>query len=456
MIKKKILPSSYKDPSGFVFKQEGSYFRQINFSYKENYDFLLKSGLYKKLTEEKLLIPHKEVKMVGEKGYYKIIRPETIPFVSYPYEWCFSAYKEAALKTLEIQKIAMDYGMSLKDASSYNMAFYKGGFVLLDTLSFEKADFKKPWIAYRQYLQHFLSPLLLMSKKDERLVVLMRYFVNGIPLDLTDKLLPTFSKTNISLIGHLKSYKFSNKTYTERGIKIGNFGERQFRAIIENLYGLVASLAIPDKKSEWSDYYRETNYSKKSSDYKLNFVNREIKRLNPQTIWDFGANSGNYSSDGTGNISNIMQFDNDIQAVEKAFNEAKKKNLSNTQALYMDLFNPSPPLGWMSRERMSLIERGPADLVLALALIHHLAVGNNINFFQMADFFSKTGKNLIIEFIPKDDSNFQKIMGVREDVFKNYTQDNFEAAFLKYYHLVEKSKITGSKRWLYVYKRKNI
>ena len=183
-----ILKSSFRDPSGFLFYRDGELYRQINASYKEDYDRFVRSGLYEKLVSGKLLVTHEEINISAEKPetVYKIIKPEKIPFISYPFEWSFSQLKEAALLTLEIEKIALNYGMTLKDANAYNIQFLRGRPIFIDTLSFEKYEEGKPWIAYHQFCKHFLSPISLMKYTDIRLGQLNRIFIDGIPLDLTD------------------------------------------------------------------------------------------------------------------------------------------------------------------------------------------------------------------------------------------------------------------------------
>jgi len=187
-----IVASSFRDPSGFVFWQDGAIYRQINTIYKEDYDRLMTSGLHKALVEEGLIVSHEEVALqsAAPQVAYKVIRPDQVPFISYPYEWSFSQLKGAALATLRIQRKALDFGMSLKDCSAYNMQFMKGKPVFIDTLSFEKYQEGSPWVAYRQFCQHFLAPLALMSHRDSRLGQLLRIHLDGVPLDLASKLLP--------------------------------------------------------------------------------------------------------------------------------------------------------------------------------------------------------------------------------------------------------------------------
>jgi len=183
------LGASFRDPSGFLFSRQGVLYRQVNQIYAEHCDRLMSSDLYARLIKAGLLIPHEEVNVEPEEPSlaYKVIKPEPVRFISYPYEWSFSQLKDAALATLAIQMRALESGMVLKDASAYNIQFHHGKPMLIDTLSFEIYHEGDPWVAYRQFCQHFLAPLSLMANKDVRLGQLMRIYIDGIPLDLASR-----------------------------------------------------------------------------------------------------------------------------------------------------------------------------------------------------------------------------------------------------------------------------
>ena len=163
------VAGSFRDPSGFVFERGGVLYRQVNRGYQADYDRLMSSGLYARLVADGLLVEHQEEEWRGgAPGAYKLIRPERVPFISYPYEWCFSQLQDAALATLRIQKTALDFGMTLKDSSAYNLQYVGGRWTLIDTLSFETYQEGAPWAAYGQYCRHFLAPLTLMATRKGR------------------------------------------------------------------------------------------------------------------------------------------------------------------------------------------------------------------------------------------------------------------------------------------------
>ncbi|MFA7685466.1 MAG: SAM-dependent methyltransferase [Candidatus Gracilibacteria bacterium] len=460
-INKSKISGSFRDPSGFLFFDNGKIFRQINKYYEKNYELLMSSGLYGRLVKEGLLVEHKEIEanqfseLSSDDQRHKIIQPEYISFISYPYEWCFGELKDAALTTLQLQKIALEYGMSLKDASAYNIQFKEGKPLLIDTLSFERYDEGKPWVAYKQFCQHFLAPLALMKYRDLRMNQLLKAFIDGIPLDLTSKLLPKRTHFKFSLLTHIHLHAKSQEKYSYKAIKIERkISKFQMLALIDNLESFIGNLSLKKTKTEWGDYYEDTNYSKEAASNKEQLIGNFIDKAAPKKVWDMGANTGVFSRIAAKKGISTISFDIDSLAVEKNYFEMKKENEKNILPLILDATNPSPAIGWENEERDSLMGRGPADLVMALALIHHLAISNNTPLIKIANFFAKISQNLIIEFVPKVDSNTQRLLKTREDIFPNYDEKHFEEDFSNFFDIIEKQQIAGSARTLYLMKKK--
>ena len=450
------LAASFRDPNGFIFKRDGVLYRQINRSYSAEYSLLMESGLYAKLTKAGLLIPHEEVNVIPAEPAeaFKVILPEYIPFISYPYEWSFGLLKEAALTTLSIQKRALKVGMTLKDASAYNMQFVRGKAVLIDSLSFDIYQEGEPWVAYRQFCQHFLAPLALMAHMDVRLSQLLRVYIDGIPLDLASRLLPFASRLNFGLLTHLHLHarlqKDSANPSDQRKSNTGRMTKQGMLGLIENLEATMKKLSWKPAGTEWGDYYQNTNYSDKAFQHKQNLVSTWISHVKPKLLWDLGANDGTFSRLASDQGIHTISFDIDPAAVEQNYRKAKEKKEQNIVPLILDLTNPSPAIGWHNRERESFVERAPADLVLALALIHHLAISNNVPLPQLADFFADAGKWLVIEFVPKSDSQVQKLLTSRKDIFPSYTRESFEDAFAERFTIHEKIAVEESERFLYL------
>lgn len=455
-----ILGASFRDPSGFLFTEGGTLFRQVNHVYAENYDHLMESGLYAKLVKAGLLIQHQEVEQApGEKeAAYKILQPELVPFISYPYEWSFGQYKDAALATLSIQKRALKAGMSLKDASAYNIQFLHGKPILIDTLSFEVYQAGQPWVAYKQFCQHFLAPLALMALKDVRLSQLMRVYIDGIPLDLASKLLPFGSRLQFGLLTHIHVHAGAQKRFADAevdGVKSrGSMSEQSMLGLIESLQATVKKLEWKTGGTEWGNYYEITNYSEAAFEHKKEIVASWVTRVNPTLVWDLGANNGQFSRIASAAGIYTISSDIDPAAVEQNYRRVRQEKEGNLLPLVLDLTNPSPALGWANREREAFDQRGPADMIFALALVHHLAISNNVPLLRVAEYFAGLGRWLVVEFVPKSDSQVQKLLRNREDIFDHYTKEGFEQAFDAYYWLRETIPVSDSERTLYLYQKR--
>jgi hypothetical protein len=449
--------SSFRDPSGFVFTRGAEILRQINECYRQDYTTLLDSGLYQALVDEAKLIPHEEIDspLAQPETGWKVIRPRRVSFVSYPYEWSFSQLKDAALLTLDIQKQAMRKGMSLKDASAYNIQFDRGRPVLIDTLSFEQYRETEPWAAYGQFCRHFLAPLALMSLRDIRLGQLFLTNLDGVPLDLAGKLLPRRSKLKVSLLVHLHLHAKLEKrlgTAESKPVKT-KMSATKLLGIIDSLESAIKSLSWTPAGTEWADYYDKTSYTAAAMERKSQIVSEAFEAVAPQSVWDLGANNGKLSRLASDRGIFTVAFDIDPAAVEKNYLEVKSRGATSLLPLVMDLTNPSPAIGLANEERMTLLSRGPADLILALALVHHLAIAANIPLDRIAQYLASLGRNLLIEFVPKTDPRVSQLLVVRRDIFPDYTRENFEAQFRKYFAIAQRYPIPNSARIIYLMTR---
>jgi hypothetical protein len=451
-------PASFRDPTGFLYTENGVLYRQINDSGFEYYFTLMDSGLYQELVEIGALIPHEEITEfdLNSPPEKLIIKPEKIPFISYPYEWSFSQLKNAALRTLEIQKLALQKGMSLKDCSAYNIQFYRGKPILIDTLSFESYQEGEPWAAYRQFCQHFLAPLALMSYTDVRLSQLLRIYIDGIPLDLASKLLPKKTSLNFSLNIHIHLHAKSQDKYSEKEIdpakNRGRIKKQQLQGLIESLDSGVRKLSWKALHTDWAEYEKFHNYSPASLEHKTELVSEYLAHTQSSTAWDLGANIGTFSRLASQQNIFTVAFDVDPGAVELNYLRSIEEDDPNLLPLIIDLTNPSPALGWALQERQSLVERGRADVVMALALIHHLAIGNNVPFSHLAEFFSSICHWLIIEFVPKDDPQTKRLLKVRKDIFADYNLDRFTEKFSTTFEIIEHQQIRETDRILFLMK----
>ena len=459
-------PASFRDPSGFLYRRDGTLLRQVAPGYAAHYEQLCDSGLLAALTGRAALIRHDEVPidLAAEPGAYKVLRPELVPFVSYPYEWSFGQLRAAALHTLEVQRVALEHGMTLKDASAYNIQFFGHRPVLIDSLSFEIYREGRPWVAYRQFCQHFLAPLGLAAWRDVRLLRLLRSDLDGIPLDLASSLLPWHTRLRPSWFAHLHLHARYQRRHGDAGragedgavqeVKAAQVSRRGLDGIVDSLASALRGLRLDLPETEWGDYYSDTNYSEAAFEAKREGVRRALDAVRPKLVFDLGANTGELTRLASERGAYAVAFDVDPAAVERGYGAAVERGDESLLPLWLDLANPSPDLGWAHAERQSLAARGPADLVLALALVHHLAIGNNVPLDRIAAYLAELGRELLIEFVPKQDSQVQRLLATREDVFPDYHCEGFEAAMGRVFEIVESTPITGSERTLYRMRRR--
>ena len=454
------IDSSFRDPDGYLFESKGVLYRAVEQSYRHSYDWLISSGLYRKLVDRKLMVPFEEVDPAGFglDGLYKVLKPERILFISYPYEWAFNMLKEAALLTLEIQMTALEHGMSLKDASAFNVQFQNGRPVFIDTLSFEIYPAGRPWIAYSQFCRHFLAPLALMAKVDPGLNRLLILHIDGIPLDLAVKMLPYRCRFSLGLWLHLYLHAGSQQKHKNSTIKVSESKRKlslsALKTILEGLKSAVENLHWNPGGTEWGDYSEEGVHTREYTEFKNKVVSEWLDELKPNIVWDLGANTGIYSRIAAQKGSRVISFDADPACILKNYATVQKNRETNILPLQLDLVNPTPSIGWRGIERLSVYRRNQPDLVLALAIIHHLAISNNNPLESVAAQFAELADSLIIEFVPKEDDKVQILLLNREDIFPGYTRSGFEEAFSEYFSIEQQITSDCTGRVFYLMKKK--
>lgn len=449
------VAGSFRDPSGFVFRRDGVLYRQINRRYQAHFDKLISGGLYDELVKQGMLVAHREVSLDLAAGgdAYRVIAPEPVRFISYPWEWSFSQLQDAALLTIETQKIALHHGMTLKDASAFNVQFRGAKPVLIDTLSFEELQEGEPWVGYGQFCRHFLAPLALMANADIRLQQLLRVYIDGIPLDLAKSLLPSKKWWSPSLLMHITMHAAVTTRVAGSDIEVKRHKRQMSRnalfALTESLAGAVRSLKW-QPAGEWSNYYEDPAMTSDDATRQKAAIVESLVGSNAGVTWDIGANTGLYSRVAAKGSDLVVSIDGDPGAVERNYLTLRSSGDTKLVPLLVDFSNPTPSLGWSSSERESLLERGPADTTLALAVIHHLAISNNVPLERLADFFAAaTRKALIIEFVPKTDEKVRILLRNRQDIFDTYDEDHFRLAFERHFSVTERVPLPGSDRVLF-------
>jgi hypothetical protein len=359
------------------------------------------------------------------------------------------------LLTLRIAKESLQFGVMLKDASAFNVQWHKGKMIFIDTLSFEKYDETRPWVAYRQFCEHFLGPLLLMHYRKLPLTEMLLAWPDGMPLRATAGLLPRRTRFSLPVYLHIHLHsKYSSKP-TAAAKKSWQFSKKKMLNLLQSLGQLVNRLRLPDGQSAWSAYYDEASQRKDYLEKKKSIVSEWLPQFfDVQTAMDLGANDSAFSRLLSAKNIFTIAADADAFCIERLYQSIVHTKDSNLQPLIIDLSHPTPAIGLNNQERAAFTDRAKAGLVLALAVIHHLAIGKNIPLDKIAFFFAGISRKwLIVEFIPKSDDKIMQMLSSKKDIYDNYSMEVFENVFRRYFDIREKKEIGDSGRTIYLMKK---
>lgn len=460
MTRLSIDPGSFRDPRGHVYWAGNRVFRTILEPAARDYEFARSSGLTEKLIAAGLLIQAKPADLssfetVGDKVCYFLEHPR-IPFISYPYEWCFTALKAAALTHLDIQLQALEHNVALSDASAYNLQFIGTRPVFIDYLSFRPYREGEVWIGHRQFCEQFLNPLLLNAVLGISHNAWYRGNQEGIATQDISKILPLGSKLDWNMLMHVvlqssfqRLASKSDKRSMSNAVQQINLPVAGFRRMLVRLRTWIERLRPRDKaRSVWANYPEEHSYASEEMAAKRRFVASFALAAKPPLVWDLGCNIGEFSrlmlDYGAGYV---VGFDYDLQALDRGFAGAQSKGISFLP-LYMDAANPSPSQGWSQVERQGVQARAGADAILALAFVHHLAIGRNVPLKQVVDWLVGLAPCGVIEFVPKNDPMVQQMLRLREDIFADYHQEAFLAYLSAHARVLQSETISSTGRQL--------
>ncbi len=452
---------SYRDPAGFVFRENGRIYRAIRASYEPHYELLKSSGLAAQLIRDRLLVPFDEIdpSSFATSDIVRILAPREVPFLSYPWEWTFSQLKDAALATLSIQQQALTHGMTLKDGSSLNVQFIDGRPMLIDLLSFERYERGRPWVAYRQFCEQFLAPLVLASHLDERLLALTQVSGGSASLDLTVRLLGKrgFLQPGVFMHLHLQSavQRMVGRRPAQRPFNHHTVNPIALKGLLTSLERTILRLKPAHSASAWTGYDPTSSGGQGYVDAKRALVTALIREIAPSRVWDIGCNNGGFSSIAAREGAMVVSLDQDHASVDRLYQSLRAEGETRILPLVVDIAFPTPGTGWMNREYRPFLDRGACDLCLALALVHHLAIGRNLPFRNIFELFRQRCTYLLIEYVPKDDPNVTIMLHGRSDVFDEYTRENFESTLCNSFLIVKRIPLENSGRILYLCRRKD-
>lgn len=452
------VPGSFRDPAGQVYIKDGEIYRCIFQTGKEDFEAAREAGIHDALIEAGLLLPHEVVD--GER--YASFGPATavyclhhprLPIISYPWEWPFSMLKDAALLLLDLMEKLIPLGFWLRDASAFNVQYNKDGLCMIDTLSVGRRISASPWLAYGQFCSHFLAPLALAAYRDIRLLSLWREYIDGFPLDLASKMLPFRRRLRPGIFMHLCLHAHMQgrserkvRLRTSKPEKVPKVTDRGLIGLIGSLRRTIEGISWAAHSKIWKDYAEIRTYHEEDASLKAEYVDRTVRALQPNLVWDLGANTGEYSLIAASSGAFVVSIDGDPACTESLYQKVSSdRGAKRILPLTMNLANPSPGLGWDGRERLSLRDRGPADLLLALALIHHLVFRSCVPLSSIAECFAGLAHYLLVEFVPPTDPMVERLMMSRVELSHPYDLEVFKSSFGKYFHFMDQKVLRNGR-----------
>lgn len=456
--------ASYRDPSGYIHILDGRVLRTVTEHGRENYEAVRSSGLLRDLMDKGMVVSTEELtpsqaRQTGLDAAY-VLEHERLPWISFPYEWTFSALKKAALLQLDLQLIALERDIALSDASAYNVQFVGTSPVFIDVLSFQRYREGEFWTGHRQFCEQYLNPLLLTARLGVHHNAWYRGSLEGIDTAELNRLLRLRHKlswklfSNITLQAILQQRARSTDTRSLAAVKARRLPRTSYRAILLSLREWIAALVPKDVgPTVWANYSRDNTYSNEEARKKHAFIHEFASKVKPRLAWDLGCNTGEFSETLlTGGARYVVGLDLDHGALENAFARSESSAL-RLQPIYQDAVNPSPGQGWRARERKSIENRDKPDAIIALAFEHHLAIARNVPLPDVVDWLTSLAPHGVIEFVQKSDPTIQRMLALREDIFTDYSEQTFAEALEKVGYVVKKLTVSGSERVLYWYER---
>lgn len=456
-----VEPGSFRDRNGRVFYAADAVFRGLSAQALEEWQTLSSTSFFRHCMEQGQLVrteqvdPRRREDPSLAEGWAGVLKHEPIPFISYPYEWSFGMLKDAALLQLELLLAALQEGMILKDASAFNSQWRGSSSVFIDIPSFTRLVPGAPWMGYRQFCQQFLYPLFLQAYQDIPFQPWLRGSIDGIEPEDCKHIMSVRNLLRPSVFLHVYLQSKIQATYaqTENNIKkelaAAGFHKQLIETNVRRLRTLVRKLVWKRAKSVWSDYATEHSYSNTDHERKAAFV-RQVVQLRPRNlVWDLGCNTGVFSRIAAENARYVVAMDADSLVIERFYQALKAEKQTTILPLVTNIANLSPNLGWRGLERKALTERGKPDLILCLALIHHLVIGANIPLQELVDWLASLGGDIVIEFVTKADPMVQRLLRNREDLYADYAVGYFEQCLSQAFDLVQRETLESGSRSLY-------
>jgi hypothetical protein len=457
-----LEPASFRDPASTIFYLDDRVVRALAVSGAADWAALRETRFFERAVQSGRIVATTDVDLASlgdalpDGDWAAAVEHERIPFVSYPYEWTFSMLRDAAALHLELLLEALDEGLTMKDGYAFNVQWTGARPVFIDVPSFERSH-GGPWAGYRQFCQTFLYPLLLQSHKGVDYHAWMRGSLEGIaPRDLR-RLMSARDLLRPGTLKHVHLHaamdaRFTGKAQSvERELTSAGFTADLTKAIVNGLLKVVRKLRWHAGDSHWVDYRHTCNYSDADRAAKEAFVKEAVAQARPGLLWDLGCNDGAYARLAAEHAGQVVAIEGDHVVADSLYRSLRESGVRNVLPLVMDLANPSPGLGWAGTERRALTDRAKPDMVLYLALIHHLVIAGNVPMAAVLDWIRSLDAQVVIEFVDPDDSQAERLLANKPaGMHDDYRRDVFERLLEERFAVERANVLPSQRRALYV------
>lgn len=450
---------SFRDRSARVFHRDGLVYRAIDHTALEEWNYVSSRQFFQEAMNAQEII-HTGLAVPDEgqlsgTNFVAVLRHERLPLITWPWEWCFSMLRDAALLQLKLMERCLEEGCILKDASAYNFQFRGTQPILIDTPSIVRLIPGAPWDGYRQFCQLFLYPLMLQAWKGIQFQPWLRGSLEGILPEQFSRLLSWFdlfrrgAVTHVWLHARLQSFADAPVS-TASSLQANGFNLKMIQNNIAGLKRVVAGLQWKEQRSVWSDYdIIEGPVSRDGKD-KEHFVEKVCASDRWRTVWDLGCNQGRYSRIAAKYSELVVAMDSDHLTIDRLYLALRTEKNDRIVPMVSDLSDPSPGLGWRGQERLPLEQRSRPDLILCLALIHHLVIGRNLLLGDLIKWLASLEATVVLEFVDRNDEQVRRLLRNRSDVFADYNEEEFHRLIESQFYVRQQVVLPSGTRTLYL------
>jgi hypothetical protein len=458
----RLETGSFRDPESRVFHVDGAVYRTLSESGLTDWHKLVDTGLYETFSADGRLVRTEQVSQADLPGdlpgsWAGVLRHESIPFVSYPYEWAFSELKDAALLTLDLIDRSLAKDLILKDSTPYNVQFRGAQATFIDVGSFEQLRAGEPWVGYRQFCMMFLYPLMLQAYWGVPFQPWMRGSLEGISPTEMRGLVSLAKRFRKGVTSHIVLHARLETSYADRQrdvkgeLKRAGFRKELIVANVRKMRKIVSGLTWkPDAEAVWVEYGTNNSYTDEETREKMDFVAQAAGTRRWTQVWDLGCNDARFSRIAAEHANQVVAMDGDSGIVDVVYRKLRDEGRTDILPLVVPLTDPSPDRGWRGLERRTLEHRGKPDLVLVLALIHHIVITGNVPVHAFLDWLRSLDASLVIELPLPDDVMVKRLLSTkREGLHQDYTRENFERCLRERFEVERTQELSAGTRVLY-------